>query len=91
MADERTGFRYDVGDAVVKVNRQGRSRRGWIMARVEQKNSRGTRMPAYVIRWRDSERPERVLQHMLINDPEPTPPDNPSILTVPIPDKLLAG
>ena len=38
MADERTGFRYDVGDAVVKVNRQGRSRRGWIMARVEQKN-----------------------------------------------------
>jgi len=44
-----------------------------------------------VIRWRDSERPERVLQHMLINDPEPTPPDDPAILTVPIPDKLLAG
>jgi hypothetical protein len=91
MADERTGFRYHVGDAVVKVNRQGRSRRGWIMAKVEQKDSRGTRMPAYVIRWRDSERPERVLQHMLINDPDPTPPDEPGILLAPIPEKLLVG
>ena len=30
-------------------------------------------MPAYKIRWRDSERPETVLQHMLI-DPDPSPP-----------------
>ena len=31
-------------------------------------------MPAYKIRWRDSERPETVLQHMLIADPDPSPP-----------------
>jgi len=37
-------------------------------------------MPAYMIRWRDSERPERVLQHMLIEDPDPSVPADPSIL-----------
>ena len=38
------------------------------------------KMPAYRIRWRDSERPEIVLQHMLIADPDPTPPpDNVSL------------
>ena len=44
------------------------------MEPVEQTTSRGTKMPAYKIRWRDSERPEIVLQHMLIADPDPSPP-----------------
>ena len=44
------------------------------MEPVEQTTSRGTKMPAYKIRWRDSERPETVLQHMLIADPDPSPP-----------------
>ena len=37
--------------------------------------SRGTKMPAYRIRWRDSERPEIVLQHMLIADRSDSPPE----------------
>ena len=74
MSGERVGFRFKHADAVVKRNPQGRSRRGWVMEPVEQTTSRGTKMPAYRIRWRDSERPEIVLQHMLIADPDPTPP-----------------
>ena len=73
MSGERVGFRFTHADAVVKRNPQGRSRRGWVMEAVEQTTSRGTKMPAYRIRWRDSERPEIVLQHMLIADPDPTP------------------
>ena len=72
MSGERVGFRFKHADAVVKRNPQGRSRRGWVMEPVEQTTSRGTKMPAYRIRWRDSERPEIVLQHMLIADPDPT-------------------
>jgi len=68
------GTPFQHADAVVKRNPQGRSRRGWVMEPVEQTTSRGTKMPAYRIRWRDSERPEIVLQHMLIADPDPTPP-----------------
>ena len=68
MSGERVGFRFQHADAVVKRNPQGRSRRGWVMEPVEQTTSRGTKMPAYRIRWRDSERPEIVLQHMLIAD-----------------------
>ena len=80
MSGERVGFRFKHADAVVKRNPQGRSRRGWVMEPVEQTTSRGTKMPAYRIRWRDSERPEIVLQHMLIADPDPTPPpDNVSL------------
>ena len=74
MSGERVGFRFKHADAVVKRNPQGRSRRGWVMEPVEQTTSRGTKMPAYRIRWRDSERPEIVLQHMLIADPDPSPP-----------------
>ena len=70
MSGERVGFRFKHADAVVKRNPQGRSRRGWVMEPVEQTTSRGTKMPAYRIRWRDSERPEIVLQHMLIADPD---------------------
>ena len=66
MSGERVGFRFKHADAVVKRNPQGRSRRGWVIEPVEQTTSRGTKMPAYKIRWRDSERPETVLQHMLI-------------------------
>jgi hypothetical protein len=80
LSNERIGFRYQNGDSVIKRNPQGRSRRGWVMVAVEQKNARGTMMPAYMIRWRDSERPERVLQHMLIQDPDPSAPADPSIL-----------
>jgi len=76
MSGERVGFRFKHADAVVKRNPQGRSRRGWVMEPVEQTTSRGTKMPAYKIRWRDSERPETVLQHMLIADPDPSPPPN---------------
>ena len=65
MSGERVGFRFTHADAVVKRNPQGRSRRGWVMEAVEQTTSRGTKMPAYRIRWRDSERPEIVLQHDL--------------------------
>ena len=64
MSGERVGFRFTHADAVVKR----------VMEAVEQTTSRGTKMPAYRIRWRDSERPEIVLQHMLIADPDPTPP-----------------
>ena len=74
MSGERVGFRFKHADAVVKRNPQGRSRRGWVIQPVEQTTSRGTKMPAYKIRWRDSERPETVLQHMLIADPDPSPP-----------------
>ena len=74
MSGERVGFRFKHADAVVKRNPQGRSRRGWVIEPVEQTTSRGTKMPAYKIRWRDSERPETVLQHMLIADPDPSPP-----------------
>jgi hypothetical protein len=42
-------------------------------------------MPAYRIRWRDSERPEIVLQHMLIADPDPTPPPEGVSLEPPAP------
>jgi hypothetical protein len=80
MSTTRIGFRYQNGDSVIKRNPQGRSRRGWVLWPVEQKNTRGTMMPAYMIRWRDSERPERVLQHMLIEDPDPSAPADPSIL-----------
>ena len=76
MSGERVGFRFKHADAVVKRNPQGRSRRGWVTEPVEQTTSRGTKMPAYKIRWRDSERPETVLQHMLIADPDPSPPPN---------------
>jgi hypothetical protein len=62
-----------------------RSRRGWVMEPVEQTTSRGTKMPAYRIRWRDSERPEIVLQHMLIADPDPTPPPEGVSLEPPAP------
>ena len=55
MSGERVGFRFKHADAVVKRNPQGRSRRGWVMEPVEQTTSRGTKMPAYRIRWRDSE------------------------------------
>ena len=74
MSGERVGFRFKHADAVVKRNPQGRSRRGWVMEPVEQTTSRGTKMPAYKIRWRDSERPETVLQHMfclLYTSPSP--------------------
>ena len=54
MSGERVGFRFKHADAVVKRNPQGRSRRGWVMEPVEQTTSRGTKMPAYRIRWRDS-------------------------------------
>ena len=67
MSGERVGFRFKHAYAVVKRNPQGRSRRGWVIEPVEQTTSRGTKMPAYKIRWRDSERPETVLQHMLID------------------------
>ena len=72
MSGERVGFRFKHADAVVKRNPQGRSRRG-------------TKMPAYRIRWRDSERPEIVLQHMLIADPDPTPPPEGVSLEPPAP------
>ncbi|MCP9793079.1 hypothetical protein [Vulcanococcus limneticus] len=91
MSGDRIGHRYQIGDSVIKRNPNGRSRRGWILAPAEQRTTRGTRMPAYVIRWRDSERPERVLQHMLVDDPEGTPPEDPSVLTVDVPAKLLSG
>ena len=52
MSGERVGFRFKHADAVVKRNPQGRSRRGWVMEPVEQTTSRGTKMPAYRIRWR---------------------------------------
>ena len=74
MSGERVGFRFTHADAVVKRNPQGRSRRGWVMEAVAQTTSRGAKLPASGIRWRDSERPEIVLQHMLIADPDPTPP-----------------
>ncbi len=80
MSNERIGYRYQHGDSVIKRNPQGRSRRGWVMVPVEQVNARGTSMPAYMIRWRDSERAERVLQHMLIQDPDPSAPADPTIL-----------
>ena len=63
MSGERVGFRFKHADAVVKRNPQGRSRRGWVMEPVEQTTSRGIKMPAYKIRWRDSER-LTVLQHI---------------------------
>lgn len=85
MSGERVGFRFKHADAVVKRNPQGRSRRGWVMEPVEQTTSRGTKMPAYRIRWRDSERPEIVLQHMLIADPDPTPPPENVSLEPPAP------
>ena len=85
MSGERVGFRFKHADAVVKRNPQGRSRRGWVMEPVEQTTSRGTKMPAYRIRWRDSERPEIVLQHMLIADPDPTPPPEGVSLEPPAP------
>lgn len=85
MSGERVGFRFKHADAVVKRNPQGRSRRGWVMEPVEQTTSRGTKMPAYRIRWRDSERPEIVLQHMLIADPDPTPPPEGVSLVPPAP------
>ncbi len=87
MSGERVGFRFKHADAVVKRNPQGRSRRGWVMEPVEQTTSRGTKMPAYRIRWRDSERPEIVLQHMLIADPDPTPPPEGVSLVPPVPKK----
>ncbi|MEN9878523.1 MAG: hypothetical protein RLZZ158_1562 [Cyanobacteriota bacterium] len=80
MSGEKIGFRYQNGDSVIKRNPQGRSRRGWIISPVEQKNARGTMMPAYIVRWRDSERPEQVLQHMLIEDPDSSAPADPEIL-----------
>ena len=85
MSGERVGFRFKHADAVVKRTPQGRSRRGWVMEPVEQTTSRGTKMPAYRIRWRDSERPEIVLQHMLIADPDPTPPPENVSLEPPAP------
>ena len=85
MSGERVAFRFKHADAVVKRNPQGRSRRGWVMEPVEQTTSRGTKMPAYRIRWRDSERPEIVLQHMLIADPDPTPPPEGVSLEPPAP------
>ena len=51
----------------------------------DRTTSRGTKMPAYRIRWRDSERPEIVLQHMLIADPDPTPPPEGVSLEPPAP------
>ena len=87
MSGERVGFRFTHADAGVKRNPQGRSRRGWVMEAVEQTTSRGTKMPAYRIRWRDSERPEIVLQHMLIADPDPTPPPEGVNLVPPAPKK----
>ena len=51
MSGERVGFRFKHADPVVKRNPQGRSRRGWVMEPVEQTTSRGTKMPAYRIRW----------------------------------------
>ena len=51
MSGERVGFRFKHADAVVKRNPQGRSRRGWVIEPVEQTTSRGTKMPAYKIRW----------------------------------------
>ena len=60
------------------------------MEPVEQTTSRGTKMPAYRIRWRDSERPEIVLQHMLIADPDPTPPPEGVSLVPPAPKKGAA-
>ncbi|MEI6359161.1 MAG: hypothetical protein WCO50_02405 [Synechococcus sp. ELA619] len=87
MSGERVGFRFKHADPVVKRNPQGRSRRGWVMEPVEQTTSRGTKMPAYRIRWRDSERPEIVLQHMLIADPDPTPPPEGVSLLPPAPKK----
>ena len=71
MSGERVGFRFKHADAVVKRNPQGRSRRGWVMEPVEQTTSRGTKMPAYRIRWRDSERPEICL---LYTSPSPRDP-----------------
>jgi hypothetical protein len=73
MSGERVGFRFKHADAVVKRNPQGRSRRGWVMEPVEQTTSRGTKMPAYRIRWRDSERPD------------PTPPPEGVSLVPPAP------
>jgi hypothetical protein len=37
-------------------------------------------MSASVIRWWSSERPERVLQHVLIDDPDALQPEDPSVL-----------
>ena len=45
-------------------------------------------MPAYIVRWRDSERPEQVLQHMLIEDPDASSPTDPDILNPDRPIKL---
>jgi hypothetical protein len=84
-------YHFSKGDCVIKRNPNGRSRQGWILAQVQQVTAKGTRMPAYVIRWRTSERPERVLQHMLIDDPDKTPPSDPQLLDTPIPQKLLEG
>ena len=89
MSDAPLAYRYQFGDSVIKRNPGGRSRRGWILAQVQQLNTKGIRMPAYVIRWRNSERPERVLQHMLIADPDMTPPDDPAILQVSVDPKLI--
>ncbi len=67
MSGERVGFRFKHADAVVKRNPQGRSRRGWVMEPVEQTTSRGTKMPAYRIRWRDSEKKQNALPFPAIN------------------------
>ena len=88
MSGERVGFRFKHADAVVKRNPQGRSRRGWVIEPVEQTTSRGTKMPAYKIRWRDSERPETVLQHMLIDELLVI---NIISLSIPIPNPPVGG
>ncbi len=91
MSNEPIAYRYQHGDSVIKRNPNGRSRRGWILAQVQQLTAKGTRMPAYVIRWRNSERPERVLQHMLIDDPDASAPEDPAILQAAIDPKLLGS
>ena len=85
MSGGRVWFRFKHADAVVTRNPQGGARRGGVLEPVEQTTSRGTKMPACRIRWRDSERAEIVLQHMLIADPDPTPPPEGVSLEPPAP------
>ena len=74
MSGERVGFRFKHADTVVKRKPQGRSRSGCVIEQVEKTTSRGTKMPAYKIRRRNSERPENVLQHMLMAASDHAPP-----------------
>ena len=61
------------------------------MEPVEQTTSRGTKMPAYRIRWRDGERPEIVLQHADCRSRSASTRVSASSLLLPRPESAQAG